>query len=865
MRTLRRAGMLALNLQFFLPLSAAWAAPVVSSFSPASGKPGTQIVISGSGFFTATLAQFNSTAADFSVSSDARMTATVPVDATTGPLRVTNPTGIGASATDFVVAPRLTGFSPVRGATNTTVTIEGFNFVGATNVLFNDKRAAFTNTAPTQIRATVPTGATNGPITVQSPAGMAISTNSFLVTGPAPIVDGFSPGVGAPRASVLIYGANFSNPVSVKFNGAIDTSAFATASTLISAQVPDAATTGRILVTTGGGATTSSNTFFVTKAPVITNFFPGRGQATYTAVTIEGGNFSGVTGVGFNGKSVAGFSMLAPNQIAVRVPAGATTGPITVTNSFGVGRSTNDFIITNAPIIDSFNPVVGAPGSPVTISGVNLSNGPTVLKFNGANAPFTVNGQNGIQVQATVPSGATTGPITMTNAFGSFTTSTNFFVTGSAPYLDFLAPGAGPRGTTILITGGNFNNLASVKFNGVTSTNATATALTQIQATVPATATTGPLTVTTSAGTSTNNPIFYLPPRLAGFSPTNGVVGSSIVISGANFTNTGSVLFDTAGASFTVTAPNSISAMIPTNATTGPLTVTMPGGVIISTNNFRVQPNITSFSPTLGPVDTQVSILGTSFFGVTNVSFNNASAPNFMGISPMEVRAKVPPTATTGPIRVSTPDGTALSAANFVVTRSSDLILGMAASATLLKPGQPLTYSLLVTNKGPSIVTGVTLTDTLPAGVVLLSSGSSRGTCTATGGIVTCSIGILTNGTGESVTITVAAPNDAFLINTAMVASVEPDLNPVDNRASAVTTVVSDASRTLGIRLVSTRENVVISWPTSAVSFTLQFLEALSPTNLWQPVTNVPTIVNGRNTVTNDASKGNRFFRLQGP
>ena len=130
---------------------------------------------------------------------------------------------------------------------------------------------------------------------------------------------------------------------------------------------------------------------------------------------------------------------------------------------------------------------------------------------------------------------------------------------------------------------------------------------------------------------------------------------------------------------------------------------------------------------------------------------------------------------------------------------------------------------------------------------------------------MTCSIGILTNGTGESATITVAVPNEAVLSNTATVASVESDLNPMDNRASVVMTVVSDASRTLGIRLASGSENVVVSWPTSAVSLTLQFLDAISPTNFWLPVTNVPAILSGRNTVTNDASSGKRFFRLQRP
>src|SRR5690349_5858141 len=389
-----RAKTTVLILQLFVWTPLTRAAPTVGSFSPTQGKPGTQIVINGSGFSTATEVEFDTTLADFVATSDSRMVATVPADATIGQIRVTNPTGVGTSGGSFLVTPRISDFSPARGATNTVLTIDGFNFLGTTNVLFNNRVAAFTVTAPTQIQATVPTGATNGPVTVQTQAGAVTSTNDFIVTGPAPIIDDFSPGIGAPGVGVIIDGTNFKSPVTVKFNGVSDTTAAVTAPTQISAHVPASATTGKISVTTLGGTATTSNNLVVTKAPVITNFFPGLGKAG-TQVTIEGINFdlAAVSGVGFNGKSVTGISTPAPNQILVTVPATATTGRITVTNSFGVGTSSNDFVITSAPIIDWFDPTNGPVGMPVTITGINLSNGPTVLKFNGVNAAFTVTGQ----------------------------------------------------------------------------------------------------------------------------------------------------------------------------------------------------------------------------------------------------------------------------------------------------------------------------------------------------------------------------------------------------------------------------------------------------------------------------------------
>src|SRR5262245_57584892 len=82
---------------FLFSWSLAEAAPTVTSFVPALGKPGTQVTINGSGFSTATQVRFDTAVADFSAASETQMIATVPPDATTGPIRVTNPTGLGNS------------------------------------------------------------------------------------------------------------------------------------------------------------------------------------------------------------------------------------------------------------------------------------------------------------------------------------------------------------------------------------------------------------------------------------------------------------------------------------------------------------------------------------------------------------------------------------------------------------------------------------------------------------------------------------------------------------------------------------------------------------------------------------------------
>ncbi|HKS37072.1 MAG TPA: IPT/TIG domain-containing protein, partial [Verrucomicrobiae bacterium] len=182
-------------LTFGVMAATSLAAPSVSSFSPALGKPGTQVVISGADFTSATKVEFDATVADFVVTAANRIVTTVPPDATTGKIRVSVSQSVfGESSASFVVAPRITEVDPPRSATNIFVTIRGFNFTNATQVLFsNNRTSTFSITAATQIRARVPFGATNGPVTVVTPAGSATTTDAFVVTGPAPEIDSFSP------------------------------------------------------------------------------------------------------------------------------------------------------------------------------------------------------------------------------------------------------------------------------------------------------------------------------------------------------------------------------------------------------------------------------------------------------------------------------------------------------------------------------------------------------------------------------------------------------------------------------------------------------------------------------------------------
>jgi hypothetical protein len=78
--------------------------PSVTGFTPTSGLPGAEVVVTGSNFPGANLVRFGAISASFTLGSDTQLRAVVPAGATTGPISVRNPAGTGSSASSFSVA-----------------------------------------------------------------------------------------------------------------------------------------------------------------------------------------------------------------------------------------------------------------------------------------------------------------------------------------------------------------------------------------------------------------------------------------------------------------------------------------------------------------------------------------------------------------------------------------------------------------------------------------------------------------------------------------------------------------------------------------------------------------------------------------
>jgi YD repeat-containing protein len=334
---------------------------------------------------------------------------------------------------------------------------------------------------------------------------------------------------------------------------------------------------------------------------------------------------------------------------------------------------------TAGPVmIMAFLPGGGPGGTSVILHGVGFGAlpGDNLVTFNGAIA--TVTAASPTRLVVTVPLEATSGPISVMAPAGTGISGASFLV--DPPTITAFGPQRGGVGTPVTITGTGFSATVSnntVRFNGVSAAIISATP-TQLVAAVPSGATTGPIAVTSPRGSATSqSPFTVLPsPMIAGFSPTTGPPDTEVTITGADFSEVfgeNTVDFNGAFAAVAAATTTELRAIVPLDATTGPIRVTTLGGSATSADVFTVTasppPEITGFTPSSAAVGMPVIIAGTLFgeFPEENVVAFNGVPAVVSSASSTELVVDVPDGATTGPITVTAPTGTATSGTDFVV------------------------------------------------------------------------------------------------------------------------------------------------------------------------------------------------------
>lgn len=163
------------------------------------------------------------------------------------------------------------------------------------------------------------------------------------------------------------------------------------------------------------------------------------------------------------------------------------------------------------------------------------------------------------------------------------------FEIAASPFIALVGPvPAAAEGSVVQILGEGFDSASKVEFGGTAATKVEVTGSTFVEATVPANALTGKITVTTGTTTLSTLANFRILPTLKSFSPSSGAVGSTVVITGTGLKQTTAVKFNGTSAVFTVKSDSQISTTAPTGATTGKITITTKGGAASSSTDFTV-------------------------------------------------------------------------------------------------------------------------------------------------------------------------------------------------------------------------------------------------------------------------------------
>jgi hypothetical protein len=649
-------------------------APVITSFSPGSGAAGSEVTILGSFFAGATRVAFNGiNSDDFSVNNDGRITATVPLQATSGRILVRTPNGSGQSVRDFIVLPnRLTLLAPNGGGEFIVGTSTQISWSSAGNI--NNVVLEYTVDSGDSwivIRAsTTNDGAFNWTIP-DSPSGEVLVrvrdvsdadvfdvSDSFLaiVSQPvAPVIASFAPESSEVGDEVTIFGSGFAGTSSVTF-GRANASVFAVNSDdQITVSVPDDAVSGKITVTTPYGSGESPTDFFVLPNR-LTLLTPNGGEHFSVGVSVriswisvgrimnvaleyspDGG--SSWDTIRSSTSNDGAFDWTVPNSpsrsVLVRVRD--------VSDASVFDASNSPFSIVSPPVIASFSPDSGKVGKIVTILGSNFSSA-TRVSFGGAGAIFAVDSDS--KITANVPDLAASGKITVTSPDGTGESAEDFtMIFGDDDVLI--------EAETMNLSGFAIEERTDTMFSGDVIR-------------IPGTS--GTATTTFTAPTARCRVLLRLVDEDDGISNIKLNIDKMPVAD-----------FDLDKQPDALTTLELSPDLDIRRGADIEIFGVRDGGEFVRIDYIRFihlgpsthfLPGITSFSPASAPAGAMVAISGHFFTGATSVTFAGIEA-NFTVTSANEITATVPNEAASGKIRIVTPEGEDTTAVDFVVIPSS--------------------------------------------------------------------------------------------------------------------------------------------------------------------------------------------------
>jgi ELWxxDGT repeat protein len=200
--------------------------------------------------------------------------------------------------------------------------------------------------------------------------------------------------------------------------------------------------------------------------------------------------------------------------------------------------------------------------------------------------------------------------------------------------------------------------------------------------------------------------------------------------------------------------------------------------------------------------------------------------PDPLNPPPHDVGGPSEPTLVSGALFFAADDG--VNGRELWAIPGADLSISLAAIPGPLSLGESFSYTLDIANAGPPTADDVVATLTLSGPAAVASTIPGSPACAAAPTSVSCSLGPLAFGNVTSVQVVAQSTGAGVVTGQAGVASANPDLNPANDAASALTTVfpliqVNDLSVVEGNSGSTNAAFVVTVFPGSTQTVTVDF------------------------------------------
>lgn len=253
--------------------------------------------------------------------------------------------------------PNIITVNPTSAIPGAPVDIKGANLKAVTAIRFGTVDAVFQTPSDTSISAIVPDSLPPGDLYVQVYIGdgVAYAAQKFTIleAPKIPTIASVNPEAAFPGDNISITGINFKSVSTITFGSTVALFTIDD-STKLTVTIPDGLSNANQIITVSAPTGSDTVSYTVNFAPVVTSFDPAEAHEG-DAITVKGKRFSGATSVTL-GSITTSFNVVNDSTLTFTVPAGASSGNITVVTPKGTGTSASSVTILAAglafPIYD---------------------------------------------------------------------------------------------------------------------------------------------------------------------------------------------------------------------------------------------------------------------------------------------------------------------------------------------------------------------------------------------------------------------------------------------------------------------------------------------------------------------------------